>query len=1071
MASKASPQPIPQPPGKPLIGNVFTVDSSRMIQSLMELADKYGPIFKLDMMGTSIIMVSGADLVAEVCDEKRFDKTVRGPLKRLRLIAGDGLFTGDTDDPNWAKAHNILLPSFSQKAMGGYLPMMTDIASQLMQKWERLNSDDVIDVPKDMIRLTLDTIGVCGFGYRFNSFYREDFHPFIEALNRTLGTTLSMRGIPGEKLFKRGQIEQLQTDAAYMNNLVDEIILERRNQGGDGPEDLLDFMLSGRDAVTGERLSDENIRYQINTFLIAGHETTSGLLSFTLYYLLKNREILKRAYAEVDEILGRNIDRTPTLSEIGRLSYIRSILAEALRLWPTAPALGLAPYKDEIIGGKYAIPKGTFTTVLIPSLHRDPSVWGSDPDQFNPDHFTPEAEASRNPAAYKPFGNGQRACIGRQFAIQESILVLGMILQRFDLFDHASYQLDIKETLSIKPDEFFIKARLRDDVERGGASAASGETAANSQSAVPVASHGTPLLVLYGSNLGSSENFAHQLAQKAEFSGFDVTLAELDAFAGKLPGEGVVAIACSSYNGMPPDNASKFVDWLEQGDPASTKLKGVNYFVLGCGNSDWAATFQVVPRKIDTALSALGAKRIVDTEELDARGDVDTQFHEWLDALIPQLGSEFGVDLGDQSDAIAVPLYSVEITKSVTANAVADRVGAREVEVVSNTELKDIGQDEGRSTRHIEVKLPDGMGYQPGDHLCVVPVNDEAVVDRLLRRFKLKADTYVRIDSRSNMRGPFPSGSTFSVHHLAQTAGELQAVATRRDVAMLARYLECPKSRSALEALAKPAAEDGADAYTTEVLEKRKSVLDILEEFPACDLPLAVFLELIPFLSPRYYSISSAPEYTPGHCSITVGVTRGPALSGKGEFKGTCSNYLAGLKQGDRFQAAVREPTANFRLPNDPAEPIIMVGPGTGIAPFRGFLQQRDRQKQSGAALGDALLFFGCRHPGHDYLYRDELEDYDRRGVVSVHTAFSRYEGSRTYVQDLIAQEADKVWGLIEAGARLYICGDGARMEPDVRKTLTSICADKTGCSRNEAASWLEGMIEQERYLLDVWIG
>ena len=1071
MDPKTSLEPIPQPPGKPLIGNAVTVDSSRLIQSLMELAEQYGPIFKLDMMGTPIIMVSGTDLVAEVCDEKRFDKTVRGPLKRLRLIAGDGLFTGNTDDPNWSKAHNILLPSFSQKAMGGYLPMMTDIANQLMVKWERLNSDDVIDVPKDMIRLTLDTIGVCGFGYRFNSFYREDFHPFIQALNRTLGTTLNMRGIPGEKLFKGAAIKQLHQDAAYMNNLVDEIILERRNQGGDGPEDLLDFMLSGRDAITGERLSDENIRYQINTFLIAGHETTSGLLSFTLYYLLKNRDVLKRAYAEVDEILGRNIDRTPTLSEIGRLPYIRAILSEALRLWPTAPALGLAPYEDEIIGGKYAIPKGTFTTVLIPSLHRDPSEWGDDPEQFDPDHFTPEAEASRNPAAYKPFGNGQRACIGRQFAIQESILVLGMILQRFDLFDHTDYQLDIKETLSIKPDEFFIKARLRDDVVRGGAGTPIDDTATQSPAAAPALSHGTPLLVLYGSNLGSSESFARELAQKAEFSGFDVRLAELDAFAGKLPTEGAVAIACSSYNGMPPDNASKFADWLEHSDPASVKLDGVSYLVLGCGNSDWAATFQVVPRKIDARLEALGARRITSTEELDARGDVDTQFHDWLDALIPQLGNEFDVSIESEAGVIAEPLYSVEITQSVTANAVADRIGAREVEVVSVTELKDTSQEDGRSTKHIEIALPDGMTYRPGDHLCVVPVNDEAIVERLLKRFKLERETYVRIESRSEMRGPFPSGSTFSVQHLAQTAGELQAVATRRDIAALARYSECPNSRSALEALAKPAEDGGADAYTKEVLEKRKSVLDILEEFPACDLPLAVFLELIPFLSPRYYSISSAPDHTPGRCSITVGVVEGPALSGKGEFKGTCSNYLSAMEQGDRFQAIIREPTANFRLPEDPSRPVIMVGPGTGIAPFRGFLQQRERMQQEGTKIGDAMLFFGCRHPEHDYLYRDEIEEYDRRGVASVYAAFSRHTEPCTYVQDRIAEQADRVWELLEQGALIYICGDGARMEPDVRKALAAIYAKKKDCSQDDAVNWIESMIENERYLLDVWVG
>ncbi len=1063
--------PIPQPPGAPLIGNAFTVDATRLIQELMGLADEYGPIFKLEVMGNTLVFVSGADLVKEVCDEKRFDKTVRGPLKRLRLIAGDGLFTGDTDDPNWSKAHHILLPSFSQKAMGSYLPMMQDIASQLMLKWERTNSNDIIDVPKDMIRLTLDTIGVCGFGYRFNSFYREDFHPFIEALNRTLSTTQRMRGLPGEKLLKGEQIKQLHRDAAYMNDLVDKIIRERRNQGGDGPEDLLDFMLSGRDAQTGERLSDENIRYQINTFLIAGHETTSGLLSFTLYYLLKNRDVLQRAYAEVDAVLGRNIDQPPTAKQIGQMPYVRAILLEALRLWPTAPAFGLAPFEDEMLADKYDIPKGTFTTVLIPSLHRDKSVWGDDPDAFNPDNFSAEAEAARDPAAYKPFGNGQRACIGRQFAIQESILVLSMILQRFELYDHSNYELDIKETLSIKPNEFTIKARMRDDVERLGANSDEAEKDSASGDGVRIAKHGTQLTVLFGSNLGSSEGFARELAQRAEFSGFDVALAPLDTFVGRVPTEGAVAIACASYNGMPPDNAAKFVDWLEAEDGNTPDLSGVSFFMLGCGNSDWAATFQEVPRKIDQRLEELGAKRIVESAELDARADVDTQFHSWLDELMPQLGDTFGLDLSAHSSAIAEPLYSVEITESITANAVADRVGTQEVTLINSRELKDVSQDEGRSTRHIEVELPEGMEYEPGDHLCVVPVNDDAVVERLLRRFGLDRDTYVRIESRSEMRGPFPSGSTFSVFNLAKTAGELQAVATRKDIATLARFAECPKSKTALEALAKPSGEDEADLYACEVLEKRKSLLDILEDYPACDLPLAVFLELIPFLSPRYYSISSSPSAMPNRCSITVGVVKGHALSGKGEFKGTCSNYLAELTPGDGFQAVVRKPTANFRLPEDASIPIIMVGPGTGIAPFRGFLQQRDHLQKQGVKLGEALLFFGCRHPEHDYLYREEMTDFDERGIADIHAAFSRHEGEKTYVQDLIANQADQVWKMIENGARIYICGDGAKMEPDVRRAISRIYMDKSGSSEEAAETWIDAMMDEERYLLDVWVG
>jgi len=306
---------------------------------------------------------------------------------------------------------------------------------------------------------------------------------------------------------------------------------------------------------------------------------------------------------------------------------------------------------------------------------------------------------------------------------------------------------------------------------------------------------------------------------------------------------------------------------------------------------------------------------------------------------------------------------------------------------------------------------------------------------------------------------------------LAETAGELQAVATRKDIATMARYAECPDSRAKLEELAQPASEGGEDQYAVQVLAKRKSVLDVLEEFPACDLPLGVFLELIPFMSPRYYSISSAPDAQAGQCSITVGVVRGPALSGKGEYKGTCSNYLAGLQPGARIKAVVREPTARFRLPEDPAHPVIMVGPGTGVAPFRAFLQQRDLLQQEGAKLGDAMLFFGCRHPDHDYLYRQEMEDFDERGIATVRSAFSRHGGERTYVQDLVAEDADRVWDMIERGARIYICGDGARMEPDVRKALEAICVSKRGCTAEEAATWMASMIDEERYLLDVWVG
>ncbi|MGD9912593.1 MAG: cytochrome P450, partial [Rhizobiaceae bacterium] len=613
MAQKNALHPIPKPPGSPIVGNMLSFDSSQPLQSLMQMTREQGPIFWLDMMGTPLVVVSGASLMDELCDETRFDKAVRGSLRRIRAAAGDGLFTSDTQEANWSKAHNILLPTFSHRAMGAYLPLMYDIGAQLCMKWERLNADEDIDVVHDMTALALDTIGVCGFDYRFNSFYRRDYHPFIDALTRTLETAMVQRGLPFEKTLLRRRLGQMGDDIAFMSKLVDDIVRERRRGGGDaGQKDLLNFMLAGVDKQTGESLSDENIRYQIITFLIAGHETTSGLMSFTLYFLLNHPDVLARAYEEVDRVLGRDIGVQPTFQQVNQLTYLQQILNEALRLWPTAPAIGLYPYKDEVIGGQYRLKKNTFVTLLTLMLHRDKAVWGPEPEKFNPENFSREAEAARPPNAFKPWGNGQRACIGRQFAMQEATMVLGMILQRFHLFDHQKYQLKIKESLSIKPDGFHMKVKLRPDVTRS--SVVPGAALAANQNAEPATQakrpkHGAKATVLYGSNLGTTEELARTIAQSAELNGFDTTLAELDAYAGRVPTDGAVIIASASYNGAPPDNATRFVQWLDEAQPGAAT--GVNYLVFGCGNRDWASTFQATPRMIDERMEALGARRLV----------------------------------------------------------------------------------------------------------------------------------------------------------------------------------------------------------------------------------------------------------------------------------------------------------------------------------------------------------------------------------------------------------------------------------------------------------------------------
>jgi cytochrome P450/NADPH-cytochrome P450 reductase len=248
-------------------------------------------------------------------------------------------------------------------------------------------------------------------------------------------------------------------------------------------------------------------------------------------------------------------------------------------------------------------------------------------------------------------------------------------------------------------------------------------------------------------------------------------------------------------------------------------------------------------------------------------------------------------------------------------------------------------------------------------------------------------------------------------------------------------------------------------------------VFDLLEEHPACELPFHVYLEMLSPLAPRYYSISSSPSGDPARCSVTVAVVEAPASSGRGVYKGICSNYLATRRAGETIHATVRETKAGFRLPHDASVPIIMIGPGTGLAPFRGFLQERAALKARGARLGPAMLFFGCRHPDQDFLYAEELKAFAAAGVTELYTAFSRAEGPKTYVQNLIAAEGERVWSLIENGAIIYVCGDGGKMEPDVKATLVSIYRERAGVAADAAQRWIDDLGAKSRYVLDVWAG
>lgn len=1052
---------IPKPKTFGPLGNIPLINREKPIQSLCKLADEYGPIYEFEFPGAATTLVSSHQLVADVCDPSRFDKNLSSSLKKVRAFAGDGLFTSETQEPNWKKAHNILLPSFSQQAMKGYYPMMLDLALQLVQKWGRLNPKESIDVPKDMTNLTLDTIGLCGFNYRFNSFYRETPHPFITSMFRALNESMNQTQRLGlqDKLMVRAK-RQYNQDIDVMFSLVDQMIAERKEKGHQGEEDLLSLMLNAKDPETGEKLDDINIRYQIITFLIAGHETTSGLLSFAIYYLLKNPDKLKKAYEEVDTVLT---DSVPSYKQVKNLTYVKMILDESLRLWPTAPGFSLYPKEDTVIGGEYFIEKGKSVVVLIPKLHRDKEAWGEDVETFRPERFEDPSKIPHH--AYKPFGNGQRACIGMQFALQEATLVLGMILQHFELIDHTDYELNVKETLTLKPENFTIRVKSR---KKQMALAVSSHRTVPAEEKKPkrefrqtTDAHNTPLLVLYGSNLGTAEGVARELSETAHYEGFQSKVAALDEYSGKLPKEGAVLIITSSYNGQAPDNAAKFVKWIDQAEAG--EFKGVKYAVFGCGNRNWASTYQRIPQLIDEQLAVKGAKRIASIGAGDANDDFEAQLDHWHDQLWTDLMKEFNLKETEQREKDASTL-TVEVVKGPIHTPFVATHDAFSGQVKENRELQTEKSD--RSTRHIEIVLPEGVTYREGDHLGVVAQNRRELVERVLDRYRLTPHDHIILSGSGRNVAHLPLGYPVSVYELLTCNVELQEAATRVQLRELASFTVCPPHKRELESLLEE------ETYKEKILQKRLTMFDLLEQYPACELPFDRFIELLPSLKARYYSISSSSKMFFDSLSITVGVVCERAWSGRGEYKGVASTYLADREIGDSITCFIGTPQSGFQLPENPETPIIMVGPGTGIAPFRGFLQARRIQKEEGKKLGEAHLYYGCRDFEQDYLYRQEMQQAEQDGLVTLHTAFSRVNGQpKTYVQHLMKRDAAAFIQLLADGAHLYLCGDGSKMAPDVESTLCQAYQEVRSVSRQEAKKWLEQLQQEGRYAKDVWAG
>jgi cytochrome P450/NADPH-cytochrome P450 reductase len=531
-------------------------------------------------------------------------------------------------------------------------------------------------------------------------------------------------------------------------------------------------------------------------------------------------------------------------------------------------------------------------------------------------------------------------------------------------------------------------------------------------------------------------------------------------------------VVTASYNGTPTDNAAKFVAWLGDAALPRDAFAGVRFTVFGCGDHDWADTFQHIPRLIDAKLAEHGAERIHPRGEGDQSDDMDMQFRAWYADLFDTLARSLGAATVDPAELIRGHRYEVELIEpSKSPATLVAEFGARPMLVLENRELhvKDGPRPSERSTRHIVLRLPEGLTYREGDHLAVLPRNAPAQVERVLRRFALPEDAQVIIRHNRSGKSFLPVDRPVGVHLLLSGYLAIQDPAKRSDIEILSDYAEAPAEKAGLRALGGDDPQASA-RYRDEVLARNRSLIDLLEDFPSCTLPFNLYLELVPALKPRYFSISSSALVAPAEPSITVGVVEGPARSGHGVYRGVATGYLAELGKGAEVECFVRPPSIPFYPPADPAKPMIMVGAGTGIAPYRGFLQARAAVKARGDKVGPALLFQGCRNPSQDQIYAEEFAAMAGAGVVELAPAYSRPEsGAKCYVQHRLVECRDRVWDLIERGGIVYVCGDAATMAPAVEEAFLAICRDKRGYDEDQAKAWLKALKAESRYLVDIW--